>query len=153
MSVIGATQTLQLANLHGDVVATQANTTITTATYNEPDKYGNTTTTGAPTSRYGYLGTYQRSTETLAGTTLMGARIYNPSAGQFLTVDPVLDGGANLYGYPADPVNLIDTTGEPYTYVRYWSPHECFCKSNWSGSWHSRSWPVGMIPWASSRVA
>jgi hypothetical protein len=42
---------------------------------------------------------------------LMGARIYNPSTGMFLSIDSVLGGNATQYGYPEDPVNNLDITG------------------------------------------
>jgi RHS repeat-associated protein len=137
MSITGSVATVQLANLHGDIVATQANTTGTTtiATYNETDEYGNTTT-GAPTSRYGYLGTHQRSTETLAGMSLMGARIYNPATAQFTSADPVLGGGATRYAYPTDPINMIDASGDYWVrvYSYHWDRTSCACYKKWGAT-------------------
>lgn len=47
----------------------------------------------------------------------MGARLYNPTTGQFLSTDPVLGGNATPYGYPTDPVNSADLNGQwGYTY-------------------------------------
>ncbi|MEZ4469849.1 MAG: RHS repeat-associated core domain-containing protein [bacterium] len=39
-------------------------------------------------------------------------RVFDPTAGRFLTPDPLgLEGGDNAYGYPTDPVRLADPLG------------------------------------------
>ena len=53
--------------------------------------------------------------ETLPGSasvTIMGARAYHPGLGEFLTTDPLLDGGDSLYAYTSgDPINFRDSSG------------------------------------------
>lgn len=46
-----------------------------------------------------------------AGIIQMGARVYLPSAGRFLQVDPVAGGTPNAYVYAGDPINSTDYTG------------------------------------------
>ncbi|MCQ0002537.1 hypothetical protein LUX00_19470 [Streptomyces sudanensis] len=77
----------------------------------DTDEYGNPRA-GQAAVRYNWLGAKQRSTETLTGLTLMGVRLYNPTTGRFLSMDPVHGGGDNRYGYPGDPVNQYDLDGK-----------------------------------------
>ncbi|MFI5933073.1 DNRLRE domain-containing protein [Actinoplanes sp. NPDC051494] len=112
------TSTLELTNLHGDVVATVPNHVPTaadpagasTSAYFESTEYGiarDATSTG----RYNWLGGAQRSTDAVASLILMGARLYNPASGRFLTVDSIAGGNQNAYEYPSDPINSFDVTG------------------------------------------
>lgn len=105
------TVALQLANPHGDIVATVADDPGAAApsTYTEQTEFGLPRT--LPTTRYGWLGGYQRGTDPASGLILMGVRLYNPATGRFLSPDPVPGGNANAYVYPADPVNKLDLTG------------------------------------------
>ncbi len=41
----------------------------------------------------------------------MGARLYNPTTGQFTSLDPVVGGNENNYNYPNDPINKYDLDG------------------------------------------
>ena len=111
---------LQLTNLHGDVVLDldPAAASRDSDLVYDADEYGNPR--GAAPRRYGWIGGKQRSAETPTGYVLMGARLYNPSSGRFLSLDPVLGGSANAYDYcSADPVNCTDLDGQShdYTYV------------------------------------
>jgi len=42
----------------------------------------------------------------------MGARVFLPWPGRFLTVDPVMGGNENAYTYPLDPVDAFDLNGQ-----------------------------------------
>ncbi|MEO3798887.1 DNRLRE domain-containing protein [Nonomuraea sp. B1E8] len=110
------TSSLQLVNLHGDIVATCDNSAAATSitSYFEQTEYGiaRAENTSNP-QRYGWIGNQQRSVDALAGLVLMGARLYNPVTGRFLQVDPVLSGSANRYDYcSADPINCYDVAGK-----------------------------------------
>ena len=126
-----STAELAISGLRGDI-----NTTVLIATgseafngsaiqpgaiaaWNDYDEYGQpkqtrTTTPGGTTGiGYGWLGQHQRATLD-NGLTLMGARIYNPTTAVFTSTDPVEDGGDTTYGYPNDPINKMDLSGEAW---------------------------------------
>lgn len=115
--------TMSLPDPHGDVVTAtrilssqDASTAVSSIEgWGSFDEYGNTTGTDVSDGPigYGYLGAYQRSTtpET-AGLTLMGARLYVPSTGRFTSPDPAQGSSATTMGYPFDPVNTHDVSGE-----------------------------------------
>lgn len=134
---------LQLANLHGDIVATAGPGDTAPASYNETTEYGTPRDTNTANPRYGYLGSHQRNTgDALAQITLMGVRLYNPNTGRFLSVDPVPGGSANAYEYAGqDPVNKLDLDG------RCWQVWQKRCRGEHSGY---RAWKSAakMAVWA-----
>ncbi|WP_275404941.1 DNRLRE domain-containing protein [Streptomyces sp. SID10815] len=102
---------LQLANLHGDI-SVRLDPATSAATVQRYDEYGNPLDATAAAAKYGALGAYQKAGDGLAGYTLMGVRLYDPTTGRFLQSDPVYGGNTSAYIYPADPIGQSDTSGE-----------------------------------------
>jgi len=76
-------------------------------TYGEP-----TDASGAATSPFGYSGNWTDSTTGLVN---LRAREYDPTVGQFLTIDPVVDRTREPYAYAGNnPIQNVDHTGERY---------------------------------------
>ncbi|MFF9219062.1 RHS repeat-associated core domain-containing protein [Streptomyces viridosporus] len=126
---------LQLSNLHGDISLILPLDDAVAPTALSTDEYGNHR--GGDSGRYGWLGSYQRSAETPTNTILMGVRLYNPSTGRFLSVDPVYGGNRNAYEYShADPVNRHDLDGRwSKTKTKYYNWGRLYTKI-----WTSRTW-------------
>ncbi|QNA75393.1 RHS repeat-associated core domain-containing protein [Streptomyces sp. So13.3] len=102
---------LQLTNLHGDVALQLPLDTAVAPVVLDSDEYGNPRS-GQAATRYDWLGGKQRSGDTPSGLTLMGARLYDPTSGRFLSADPVYGGNANSYEYcTGDPVGCTDLSG------------------------------------------
>jgi RHS repeat-associated protein len=82
-----------------------------TATYTA---YGTRTTTGT-TSAFGYAGQY---TDTESGLQWLRARYYDPTTGQFLTVDPAAAATGTRYAYTGgNPITRADLLG-----LDWWNP-------------------------------
>ncbi|WP_194244027.1 DNRLRE domain-containing protein [Nonomuraea phyllanthi] len=103
---------LQLANLHGDIVATTGPTATGITSYGEYTEFGAPRETAAASERYGWLGSKQRGADTVGDVVLMGVRVYNPTTGRMLQTDPVPQGCANRQDYAhQNPINGFDLDG------------------------------------------
>ncbi|MFJ4873336.1 DNRLRE domain-containing protein [Streptomyces sp. NPDC088757] len=134
---------LQLTTIHGDVALQLPLDTSKAPTALDFDEYGNSRT-GQAAARYNWLGAKQRSTETLTGLTLMGVRLYNPTTGRFLSLDPVYGGNANAYEYvTADPLNRYDLDGKWGWFKKKWRKVRNSRFVRWGG-WRT-VWKAGAI--------
>jgi RHS repeat-associated protein len=99
-----------LADGHGDLVA-DSDAAGAVIVIPQADEFG---VGEVPDGRLGWLGADQRHTVNPAtGIIRMGVRLYHPTLGRFLAVDPVEGGSANDYDYcNADPINCTDISGE-----------------------------------------
>ncbi|MER7764620.1 polymorphic toxin-type HINT domain-containing protein [Streptomyces sp. NPDC097619] len=133
---------LQFTDIHGDVALQLPLNAGEAPVVLDTDEYGNPRDPQQAV-RYGWLGGKQRSSETPAGFTLMGVRLYNPATGRFLSVDPVQGGNANAYEYcTADPVNCYDLDGK-------WGWKKMFRKAKrwaWRNKWDIALTAVGFVP-------
>ncbi len=104
---------LQVANLHGDIIAAMPDSETATKLTSAFDttEYGVPTTAEPP--KYSWLGAGEIPTELASGVMDMGARSYVPQLGRFLQPDPQPGGSANAYSYThGNPLNEADPSGE-----------------------------------------
>lgn len=107
------TPELQLANLHGDIIAKAylSETATSLASTADTSEFG-VPTTNLP-SKYSWLGALEIPTELPSGVTTTGVRSYVPEIGRYLQPDPIPGGSANAYTYTfGDPVNTSDPSGQ-----------------------------------------
>jgi RHS repeat-associated protein len=104
---------LQLANLHGDLIATAylSETATELASKQDTSEFGVPTTSLPP--KYSWLGAIELPAELPSGVINMGVRSYVPQLGRYLQPDPIPGGSADAYSYTfGDPVNTRDPSGE-----------------------------------------
>lgn len=117
----GAT-TYSLPNIHGDVFVTvdadgQLKSTHMTGPFGEQLPNQVTPQNTAQGTAWNYVGQHQKltdqNTSPIAGGIIqMGARLYTPTLGRFLSMDPIEGAGDNAYSYVNDPVNEDDLDGK-----------------------------------------
>lgn len=104
---------LEIANLHGDVVATASPsaTATTLASTADATEFG-VPTGGRPPTAW-WLGAFGLTTQEYSGTLMMGGRAYQPQLGRFLQPNPNPAGSEDAYSYLSnDPVDSRDPSGE-----------------------------------------
>ena len=111
-----------MPNIHGDVYLTvdadgQVKSTHQTGPFGEQLPNQTSPQNTADGTTWNYVGQHQKLTDTdtspiSGGIIQMGARVYIPTLGRFLQVDPVEGGGDNTYAYVNDPVNSNDRDGK-----------------------------------------
>src|SRR5262249_26582319 len=123
-------------NIHGDIMLTTDAVGTNTSTGNGPasaftyDPFGNilpgsdhpdNMTNGSN----GWVGQHQKPTETTLVLTpiQMGARVYLPTLGRFVQIDPIVGGTANSYVYVLDPIGQFDLTGMGIGWKKFFNDH------------------------------
>lgn len=108
-----------LSNIEGNVIATVDGDEDESGEFTY-DPFGNPVgSSGQPgnstnNAAFGWAGGADKITETAMTLTpiQMGARVYIPTIGRFLSEDPDPGSLPNLYTYPLDPINSSDLSGE-----------------------------------------
>lgn len=153
-STSASTLTLSLSNIHGDIMATIDADGLVTGKYltgpfgEKLASYQSPNNTGTEGS-WNYLGKHQKLSE--AALSLqpiqMGARVYIPELGRFLSVDPIEGGTDNNYVYTNNPVNETDITGNAIETALdaagiAYDAHEFYERPSW-GNFGMLAWSTG----------
>lgn len=116
LTISGAGNAWGYADLHGHTVARTTDTGTLLGTRTSYDPWGATLsapTSGATAAEFAAYAGAGKITDTTTGYIFMGARLYNPTQGRFLTTDPQHGGCANNYVYAhGDPFTQQDITGQ-----------------------------------------
>ena len=114
--------TYSLPNIHGDIYLTvdadgQVKATHQTGPFGEALPGQTNPNNTASGTTWNYVGQHQKLTDIdtspiAGGIIQMGARVYMPILGRFLSVDSVEGGTDNNYAYANDPVNQDDLDGK-----------------------------------------
>lgn len=126
-STSAAATTYSFPNIHGDVFATVdadglLKSTHMTGPFGEQLPNNTNPTNTVNGTSWNYVGQHQKLTDTetspiAGGIIQMGARVYIPTLGRFLSVDSVEGGTDNNYAYANDPVNPYDLDGKAIPFL------------------------------------
>ena len=155
LTITGDQVDLAVNNPHGDTVTTipltgdKSGTGISSwASYDEHGNVETDTTPDTGATTYAWHGADQRALNPDSGLTLMGARLYNPTTGNFTSPDPVPGGNTTTYSYPQDPVNSADTSGEWPKWMKK-TGRAIWHGAKRAGKWTRKQWRNGNISrWA-----
>ena len=102
-------------------------------------------------SDYTWVGANQKLYEQTGALafTEMGARVYLPAIGRFLTADSIHGGSTTTYDYPNDPINAFDLAGQRSSHYCTWSRN--FFAHISTGRNHTTSWVKRVLAHPSSR--
>ena len=82
----------------------------------------------------------------------MGARLYNPNTGRFVSRDPVAGGNDNTYTYPVDPINKLDLDEEKSTWKKFkkaikkgWKNTRKFARRHGQSAWRRGGKALGAV--------